>query len=158
MNDDTIKVIAPIYLLRSFQACWKCGANQAVIAIATRHLEETDPDALHEGDEPVVLESIEMMPAAILEYIRRVHPRYEKRASKMAGVAYYMNTCTCGAHFGDFYMHSEPGGAFYPMSEDEARQILIEEMPFTGKYDFVCGYGIGNGAYIFEHARRRQNS
>lgn len=155
MNDDTIKVTSPIYLLRSFQSCWKCGANQEVIAIATRHLEESDPNALHEGDEPVALENIEVMPAPILEYIRRVHPRYEKRVSKTAGSAYYMNTCTCGAHFGDFYLHNEPGGAFFPMSEDEASQIEIEEMPFTGKFDFVCSYGVGTGDFIFEHARRR---
>jgi len=155
MNDDIIKVISPIYLLRSFQTCWKCRANQAVIAIATRHLEESDPDALHEGDEPVVLENIEMMPASILQYILRVHPHYEKRPSKMAGSAYYMNTCSCGAHFGDFFLHNEPGGAFFPTSEDEASQIEIEVLHFTGKFDFVCSYGVGTGDFIFAHARKR---
>ena len=154
-DDYTIKVISPIYLLRSSQTCWGCNTNQEVIAIATRHLEESDPDALHEGDEPVVLEDIQKMPGSILEYVVRVHPNYEKRQSKTSGSSYYMNTCKCGAHFGDFYLHSEPGGAFFPTSEDEAKQILIEEIPLTGTFDFVCNYGMGTGSFIFEHAQKR---
>ena len=109
---------------------------------------------MYDADEPIILDYIAQMPQVILDYIRRVHPRYEKRTSQMAGCAYYMNTCSCGAQFGDFYLHSEPGGAFFPDSEEQASQITIEELPFTGTFDFVCGYGIGTGAFIFEHAQR----
>jgi hypothetical protein len=37
-------------------------------------------------------------------------------------MSYYANTCQCGALFGDHYLVSEPGGAFFP----EARRRGIE--------------------------------
>jgi hypothetical protein len=158
MKKNTVKVISPIYLLRSFQSCWKCGLNQEVIAIATKHFEENNPDALHQGDEPVALENIEEMPQVIFDFIVQVHPRYEKRTSKTASSAYYMNICECGAHFGDFYLHYKPDGAFFPTNEDEAEQITIEEMPFTGAFDFTCSYGVGTGAFIFKHAQKKNKA
>ncbi len=157
MDENMTKIASPIYLLRSSEPCWKCGAVQQVIALATMHLFEGDPEAdnTENEDEPIILDNIAEMPKEILDHIRSLHPQYEKRMSKMAGSAYYMNTCSCGAHFGDFYLHSEPGGAFFPDSEEQARQITAEELPFTGTFEFLCGYGIGNGSFIFQHAQRR---
>jgi hypothetical protein len=156
MDENVTKIAAPIYLLRSSEPCWKCGAVQQVIALATMHLVENDPeDNVENGDEPIILNNIAEMPKEILNHICSLHPQYEKRTSKMAGSAHYMNTCSCGAHFGDFYLHSEPGGAFFPNSEEQARQITVQELPFTGTFEFLCGYGIGTGSFIFEHAQRR---
>ncbi|WP_157649298.1 hypothetical protein [Burkholderia ubonensis] len=37
-----------------------------------------------------------------------------------------MNHCAeCDAKFGDFFIHSEPGGAFFPVSEGEAELIRL---------------------------------
>lgn len=154
------KVSSPIYLLRSSESCWKCGAVQEVVALATRHLHEDDPDGdeTDTEDEPIILDNISEMPQEVLDYIRAVHPRYEKRTSKTMGSAYYMNTCSCGAHFGDFYLYSEPGGAFFPDTEEQASHIAIEELPLTGTFDLECGYGVGIGSFIFEHAKRRRRS
>ena len=82
------------------------------------------------------------------------HPHFQKRTSKTAGTAYYMNTCGCGAHFGDFYVFSEPGGAFSPTEEDEASRITIEELPLTRIFELDCTYGMGTGDHIFEHAKK----
>ena len=81
---------------------------QQVIALATMHLFEGDPEAdnTENEDEPIILDNIAEMPKEILDHIRSLHPQYEKRMSKMAGSAYYMNTCSCGAHFGDFVIQS----------------------------------------------------
>lgn len=65
-----------------------------------------------------------------------------------------MNTCGCGAHFGDFDLFSEPGGAFFPTEEAEAGQITIEELPLTGTFELDCSYGMGPGDLIFEHAKK----
>jgi hypothetical protein len=154
--ENIIKASSPIYLVRSHESCWKCGRRQEVIALAARHLEETDPEPLHEGDEPVLFENMKEMPKEILEFVTRVHPHYEKRTSRTAESTYYMNTCDCGAHFGDFYLHSEPGHAFFPMSEEEAYEITIQEIPFTGKFEFLCSYGLGTGSFIFENARKAE--
>lgn len=154
-SDPVIRVFSPLYLLRARQDCWRCQASQEVIAILTCHLHELDPEHgeyVYE-DEPILLQSIESMPGPILQHLLSVHPQFEKRSSKTAGTAYYMNTCSCGAHFGDFFLFSEPGGAFFPVSEDDATAITIETFPFTGCFEFVCNYGIGPGAVLFQHAR-----
>ena len=157
-HENTLKVTSPLYLLRSTSDCWKCGANQDVIALATRRVIEPDvdvEDGLGDENEPVILSNIEQIPEAILRHILATHPGFEKRTSRTAGNAYYMNICSCGAHFGDFYLHSEPSGAFFPGTEEDASRIVVEELPFTGVFDFRCGYGVGLGAFIFEHGRRR---
>jgi len=152
-----IKIASPIYLLRASETCWECGTRQEVIALSTRHLSDCIPEAnaLHAADEPLILDNIIEMPPAILAYIRSVHPQYEKRQNKTAGFSYYVNTCSCGAHFGDYMLHLDPHGAFWPQNKELAEQITIEELPFQGEFDFVCSYGIGLGAFIFEHARKR---
>lgn len=148
-----MKISTPIYLLRSETSCWKCGAIQEVIALASEHVSDED-DEEPEEDELALLEKVEMIPADILECIRARHPAYEKRKSKTAGSTYYMNVCTCGAHFGDHFLQSEPGGAFFPQEEEQAALITIEQLPFSGTFDFKCGCSWGEGAFIFEHAKR----
>ncbi len=157
MGGCIIKVSSPIYLLRASETCWECGSRQEVIALATRHLSDCIPEAndLHGDDEPLILDNIIEMPQAILDYIRSIHPQYEKRPNKTAGFSYYVNTCPCGAHFGDYVLHLDPHGAFWPENKEQAGRITIEELPFTGVFDFVCSYGIGLGVFIFENARRR---
>jgi hypothetical protein len=156
MNDLGMNVAAPVYLLRSFEKCWSCKSTQPVIAIACISISGSDPDGEPVGNEGEVfiLDSIEEMPSTILKYVHARHPQFERRESKTAGFSYFMNTCSCGAHFGDFYLHSKPGGAFYPMDETQASMIAIEELPIAGTVDFVCSYSVGIGSYIFEHARR----
>src|SRR5260370_26338973 len=126
-QENKLKVTSPLYLFRSTSDCWRCGANQDVIALATRRVIEPDvdeEDSLGEEDEPVILNNIGQIPEAILRHILATHPAFEKRTSRTAGNAYYMNTCSCGAHFGDFYLHSEPGGAFFPDTEEDASRIV----------------------------------
>jgi hypothetical protein len=151
-----LKIASPVHLLRSPEPCWKCGLVQPVIALAAVNIveDESGNDDPAIGNEPVILHDIAQMPKKILAHIHSTHPQYEKRTSKVAGADYYMNTCSCGAHFGDFYLHSEPGGAFFPDSEEQAGRIMVEELPFTGKFTFRCRYSMGVGDFIFAHARR----
>jgi hypothetical protein len=158
MNDeDRLRVAAPVFLLRSSASCWRCHVNQEVIALAFRWCLDKDlsADEQPQKDEPLILENIHEMPEAILAYLISVHPHFEKRTSKTAGIAYYMNTCDCGAHFGDFYLFNEPGGAFFPTDEAEAGNITIEQLPFTGTFEFDCSYGMGTGDLIFQHGKRQ---
>jgi hypothetical protein len=151
-----VTVRSPIFLLRARATCWNCGSPQEVIALATRKLTDLGDDPEDEpldADEPKLLHRIQEMPPQVLQKIQSVHSAYEKRKSGTAGVAYHMNICRCGAHFGDFYLFSEPGGAFFPESEEEARQITIEEISLAGVFELACSYGMGTGAYIFEHGR-----
>ena len=157
MNDENrLRVTAPIYLLRSAGSCWRCHSSQEVIALAFRwHPDkEIAADEQPAKDEPLILENIHEMPQAILACVVSVHPHFEKRTSKTAGTSYYMNMCDCGANFGDFYLFNEPGGAFFPTDEAEAANITIEQLPFTGTFEFDCSYGEGLGDLIFEHGKK----
>ena len=154
-----MKVFSPIYLLRSSEQCWRCHTVQPVVALATKHLIDDPEYEDEEGDslegQVLILSSIETIPQALLDCIHSRHGKFEKRKSKTANCMYYMNICgSCGAHFGDFYMHSEPGGAFFPSNEIEAATVTIEQLPLTGEFDIGASYGIGSGDLIFECGKR----
>ena len=157
MNADNIlRVTAPIFLLRATESCWRCHASQEVIALAFKWHQDKDQDADEQPaeGEVLILDNINTLPKPLLDAIVSRHLHFEKRTSKTAGTAYYMNTCGCGAHFGDFYLFSEPGGAFFPTDEAEAAHITIEELPLTGTFELDCSYGMGLGDLIFEHAMK----
>ncbi len=147
-----MKIVSPVYLVRSAHACWKCGDVTPVVALAVTHFVDEDP--LCEAGEPVLLEGIEDLPSELLQAVKARHLRYEKRFSKTAETPYFMNVCSCGAHFGDFYLFSEPGGAFFPSDDNEAQQITIEELPVKGEWELTANYSVGTGAQIFEHGKR----
>ncbi|MHC1763394.1 MAG: hypothetical protein AB9869_03665 [Verrucomicrobiia bacterium] len=125
-----------------------------MIALAVDRLDEDDGEEAFEEGEPFILSNIEELPKKLLDEIRLRHLAFEKRASKMAGSSYFMNLCRCGAHFGDFFLHSEPGGAFFPDSEVDTSRIVIEKLPLTGRFDVVSSWGMGTGGLIFEHGNR----
>ncbi len=132
----------PFYLFRSSEDCWKCGKTCRVVALASGK------------EEPFVLSDIRSMPDEFLLAITAAQPNYERRHSKMADTEYFMNTCPCGAHFGDFYLYCEPGGAFFPTEEDEASRVEVIELPIEGEHSIDCSPGMGTGGLILEHGKR----
>lgn len=69
----------------------------------------------------------------VLAQLRSHTSRYKPAYSQQAGETYFMNHCEhCGAKLGDFYMHSELGGAFFPTSPAEASTTVLHkvEAPF----------------------------
>jgi hypothetical protein len=154
--DDFLQVHCPIFLLTSSEPCWKCGAVQTVNAIGTHALREGDEELTESGDtsELFLLSNITDMPLQVFKYVAQRNHRYMQRHSRTAGESYYANTCECGANFGDFYLFSEPGGAFFPDTDEAAGAIEIEPMPFSGTLSFAASYSTGIGEYILQHAKR----
>jgi hypothetical protein len=60
-----------------------------------------------------------------------------------------------GALFGDHYLHSEPGGAFFPENEEDAIKITLASILVHPplRFDCVCHYR-SVGELILGHARR----
>lgn len=139
---------APFYLLFGSESCWKCNERQTVVGLAARDSEEG------EDSEPFLLQEIEAMPDELRAQIQMHHQNFEWRESRAAGYSYFMNTCPCGAHFGDFYLFSEPGGAFFPSTEEDAAKIGILELPVEGTHGLACNPGFGLGGFILEHGKR----
>lgn len=146
---------SPFFLLVSWQDCWVCGSSCRVAGLASA----PQPANAWEKPEPYLLSNIELMPEEFLAALRKVQPQYEFRASNMAGTSYFMNTCArCGAHSGDYYLHSQPGGAFFPMTDEDEAAIEVHELPFVGSFRFKCAAAQGNGAGILAHGKRSQFS
>ena len=154
--DDYLQVHCPLFLLTSSEPCWKCGAVQKVNAIGTHAIRDGDEELADAGDtsELFLLSNIVEMPFPVFKFVAQRNYRYMKRHSRTAGETYYANTCECGANFGDFYLFSEPGGAFFPDSDEAAASIQLETLPFTGTLKFASSYSVGIGEYILRHAKR----
>lgn len=151
---NKLRIVAPIYLLFSQETCYRCGKIAPVVAVACRKFfderEEPDDADANEDNEPVLVHGISDMPATLLQEILKLHPFYEKRRSRMAGCEYFMNICChCKAHFGDFFLYSEPDGAFFPMEDAAVAAIKIKELPLQGTIDLAASYSMGPGADIF---------
>jgi len=155
--DDAVAVEGRLYLLTANAACWKCGRPQDVVAIAAQGLSEGG-EPIPDTQDPrslVVLSAIVEMPSELLAFIQRRQPRYQKQYSRTAEMSYYANTCQCGALFGDHYLVSEPGGAFFPEDPAEAARIEMNHVPCSPPLLFQCDYSMGSvGEMIWENARR----
>jgi hypothetical protein len=152
---DTVIVQGTLYLLTAQQVCWKCRAEQPVIALATQRLSDEGSPIEHTNDDLVLLSNIVAMPAEVLAYMRTRHSGFESRFSNAAGHSYFSNTCECGALFGDFYLHGDPGGAFFPETEEEAAKVTLTSIPIAPPLQFDCACHYGSvGELILAHARR----
>ncbi len=84
----------------------------------------------------------------------RINPAYRRRFSKTASARYYMNHCACGAQLGDFYMHSEPDGAFFPTTRNAARAIRLRELRLRGPITITGSHSMVRPNLIREYAER----
>jgi len=160
-DDDMLQIGSAIYLLESSSNCWKCGTHQPVIAIATCHIDYDAPTVSERSlgdsgdDDLYILSNIEDAPEEILQCVRQVHSGFMKRWSHTAKQSYYMNVCSaCDSNFGDFYLHSEPGEAFFPEDDQHASTISIRTLPLHGQFGIRSGYGVGAGFLILRNAKR----
>lgn len=155
-NEPRLVARAPLYLLSGQTSCWKCGADEVVIALVAADVQDEDgwinADHPEEDPEPILLGDITGMPDDIAAYLRTNHSRFCMRFSKTAGHSYYANTCKCGAIFGEFYLSSEPGAIFFPTTREEADRVRVTQIPFAGDLEFAASYSQGGIRMIFERA------
>ena len=79
--------------------------------------------------------------AAAPTQLRAHTSRYKPALSQQAGETYFMNNCEhCGAKLGDFYMHSERGGAFFPTSPAEASTMMLQKIDAPFEANGSIGY------------------
>jgi len=86
--------------------------------------------------------------------LQKLNPLFQKRFSKTVEAEYYANGCSCGALFGDFYLHDEPGHTFFPQSDEEASAIKLYQLPIQGEWPIACSSSNGPGEFIFERGTR----
>lgn len=135
--DDSVAVQSPLYLLKTVTSCWRCHQAQEVVGLAAHTLID-DGEEVGGITELVMLSNVRQMPSPVLNYVCTHNDRYQRRFVRASGEAYLTNACICGAHFGDFYLFSEPGVAFFPDSVEAAAAITYQKMPFAGTLYFDC--------------------
>lgn len=150
MDEDELKLLPPLFMIGKKIACWKCEGKMTVVALLAPNIVDVE-----EENEAIVLSDVVELPQPILQYIQSRVPTYKYRYSKTVGGKYFANTCpSCGVISGDFFMHSEPGGPFFPTNEEEAKSLYITEVPLNGPVSIKAGYHIGTGEMILEYARK----
>lgn len=142
------KIYAPIYLLTTEAACWKCGRTQTVGALAGMQTDAPDSQSRR------MVYYITSLPAELLALLVARLPRYRLHFSKTTRSEYFTNMCECGGNFGDFFLHSEPGEGFWPTVEDEARLVMIEELPLSGSFEIAADSETEGLELIFKYGTR----
>lgn len=123
-------------LAQSVQRCWKCREDSAVFSLVIppggQILEPGDDEFDDEWwtlDNAVALSHVSRLSNEVATLLKDITPNYCPGFSKTMGSTLWINHCEhCGANIGDFFLHSEPGGAFCPMDEEEASRIELTEI------------------------------
>lgn len=147
-----LQISAPIYLVEATSSCWSCGCDTPVIALA---VEQLDGEPLESEESCLILLSLmEDIPEELANLLGQRYAFFRKRYSKTAGIRYFMNHCACGAPLGDFFLHSEPGGAFFPTSPEEVEGVILRELPVAGPFKVKANCGQVYPNLIGAYARR----
>jgi hypothetical protein len=137
-----IVIYSPAYVVAAQQNCWKCGSGNEVVTLASVAIgvdEKTIERA--EPSEAFLLSYISEMPAEVLQYVTSLAPNYRKLYSRAADEEYYANVCNCGANFGDFYLFSEPDGAWFPKDDSGIVTTRVLPLPLADPFEVECDFG-----------------
>jgi len=108
-----------------------------------------------EEGEICILSDIQELPRDVYFFIKKRVPSFKMKYSKMAGHKYLGNTCPkCGLLSGEFFLHAEPGGPFFPEDENDAKSLYIREIPLTGPIIVTASVSMGFGDMILKNAQR----
>ncbi|WP_122440161.1 DUF5710 domain-containing protein [Pseudomonas viridiflava] len=143
------------YIIQSVSDCWGCSNLTRVFSFKLPDVHE-EFDYYEDEDEDFVLTSnlgewrrngyrgtvsnVSGLSPLVTRQINRFTKKFKLAYSKAAGSRYLMNHCEhCGAKLGDFFMHSEPGGAFFPTAPHEAERMTL--IRINERFDANCSVG-----------------
>lgn len=109
------------------------------------------------GGEFYVLSNIGTLPDKLLAIIQEYCPGYRYTHSRTAMTSYFRNHCLrCDAPLGDFYMHDEPGAAFFPETEEECQRLVLVELPLKKPCAIAASYSIrSDGDFVLRHGTKK---
>lgn len=86
-----------------------------------------------------------------VDVLRQLAPTYHPSFSKTAKDTYWINHCEhCRANQGDWYLHDEPGGGFFPTNIESAMHIMLYPMHEVFEGNGEASQTIGGGADLLE--------
>lgn len=139
------------YLALSNQRCWKCKASTHLVAVGLPigYEEEVEPGRWQRAPEPTLLRNIHRLSPHVVERLCAGHKGYRFAQSKSAKISYWFNHCLhCDAKQGDHMAHSQPGGAFFPTTPEEAAGVVLVNVAEPIEVS-AGGFSLGIG--LIEH-------
>lgn len=135
-------IVATHYFLATTNTtCWQCRETTPVFSLAVPPSHLTQYSLPDDEDGPITaiawevaecgsfLSDLVEMNGSVRKVLTTHCPAYRGDHSHTADSSYLMNHCAgCGAKQGDFYLHHEPGGAFFPVTEDDAARIMLRSV------------------------------
>lgn len=154
-NRPEFSVRSPYYyVVQSISNCWKCNLLTRVFSfMLPEEHEQFVPaeDELEDDDcKKIVgwychgyrgtISDVSSLSPLVSKKINRFTDNFKHSYSRTAGYRYMMNHCEhCGAKLGDFYMHCQPGKAFFPTSPEEANRMILTKI--NEQFEANCGVG-----------------
>jgi len=148
-TEFTLRAIAPFYLIESTEVCYKCRSQSKVITFGASGCEGQEENE----KELVKFQYIAVLPDRLKNLVNEKYQKYYIDWSNTTKSFYYINHCEhCGAILGDFYMHNEPEGAFFPKTPEEAKEILVLELKTDGFVKLNGEPSWGTMEFILQYA------
>lgn len=118
--EANLLVFPPLLMLKASTTCWNCKEQMIAVALGVHALVEDGETMGDVGDVHgmFVLSNVEVLEEIVLR-----NPHLQSRHSHTAGNSYLANVCpNCDRITDDFYLHAEPGGAFFPTTIERGRE------------------------------------
>jgi len=149
------------YVIESATSCWKCFNSTRLFSFVLPE-EHEQFELVEDEDEGFTLSanrgewscrgyrgtasSVTSLSPQVAKQLSRFTENFKSAYSK-AGGRYMMNHCEhCGSKQGDFFMHSEPGGAFFPTSPEQASRMILTKI--NERFESNCGVGFASDDFL----------
>lgn len=156
----SVIIKSPVSIALNSSDCYKCANKTAVISLASSNFyylstDENENEKWFRADGlsffsmPVFIEN------ELAVKINGLFPNYKIAYSKTVESNYWANHCEhCGALQGDFFLHSEPGGAFFPLEIEEYEQLTFITVPSKFDVEIDADYSwLSNADDIPDYAK-----
>lgn len=133
----------PYLICLSKTNCWKCAKETPLIALAAKNYFFYEEMSWVKSKQPTLFSSVLILDNCIVDQLHLYYPFFKRIYSYTAEETYHANTCVeCGKLQGDFYHHSDPGGAFFPAACDKNPVIpFFKTLPLESDYYINAAYG-----------------
>lgn len=139
----------PFYLAKNNCECWRCEKEISVVSLCSGSFKIVENMNMEDYDGFAFFSNVTYLPEEIIKILKTHFPAYYYDYSKTINQKYWANHCPyCRALQGDFFLYSEPGGAFCPIDEDSMKNLLLIKLP--PKYDEVLSCEFGQSSIFDE--------